>query len=504
MMLLLLEAVNVYAEIPNMTVKSWCADDLNIGNTSGYSDLEFMLPVGGTANNGIMVTNEGRRYDAEHDYDSAIKTRGAVNTGLNCVPRGRAMKFTVSQPCDIVVYAYGASSSSNVSLQISREGKIVETFPLVHSRINKYIAYLDVAGTYYVYSTGGSMGVCEMQVGYIKGDLDIDFEVTWNDMRLLRKNIVENDSSFIVNHKFDVNQDGIYSASDLSELLMIAINSGTEDYMNFVSYTNWNANEMSLGCYEIYNGLELVPKEGDIANGSVNVISLNKSYVEPSGEVRNYTKCISLNGKMADGFGPYPVSRAIKFNLAEAKEVVIYMRCDSSVKTQHKAQIINGDGDIVKELDVDGNVKRYVVKLDGNETYFLGGVYGKLEVFEIDINNCTAESDVSFTKSLSVTANQSCELNLVAVNSFYQDRTIYKFTYDPNMLSLKSIGNESEIVLNKLLPNGIMILSTEPGSITFSVPGRKSFESGILTNVEFTAQKTGNTSVKLEGILNYD
>lgn len=54
MVFLMLMAVNTYAEVPNMEVKSWCADDMAVGNTTGYNGLEFMLPVGGTADNGIQ------------------------------------------------------------------------------------------------------------------------------------------------------------------------------------------------------------------------------------------------------------------------------------------------------------------------------------------------------------------------------------------------------------------------------------------------------------------
>ena len=499
MVFFMLMAVNTYAEVPNMAVKSWCADDMAVGNTTGYNGLEFMLPVGGTADNGIVVAGDGRMYDAEHDYDNAIKTRGAANTGVNYVPKGRAMKFTVTQPCDLVVYAYDASSSADVSLQISRAGKIVDTIPL-SEKINRYAAYLDTAGTYYVYSIGGSMGVCEMQVGYVKGDLDFDFDVTWNDVRLIQK-YFKNDPSVVRNHKFDVNGDGLYTANDPAILIDMAL---ADEKARFVNSADWNANDMPMGRYETYEGLEMVPKAGDITNGSISVINANGTFKEESGEIKKYTKCISLNGKGTNGFGPYPVSRALKFNLNGSRDVVIYIRCDSSVNVQHKARIVDGDGNLVKELDVDKTLRRYVVKLDGTETYFLYGLYGGLEVYEINICDLDAPNNVSYTKNLNVTAGQNYELNLVAVNSFYADKTTYKLTYDPNVLSLKSLGGESKITLNKLLPGGITVLSTTSNSVTFRVPDRGLYESGILTNVEFSAKNTGNTSLKLEGLVSYD
>lgn len=500
MVFLMLMAVNTYAEVPNMEVKSWCADDMAVGNTTGYNGLEFMLPVGGTADNGITITDQGRMYNADHDYENAIKTNGAVNMGANYVPKGRAMKFTVTQPCDFVAYAYGASRTADVCLQISRAGKIVDTIPLNHAAIDKYATYLDAAGTYYVYSTGGSMAVCEMQVGYVKGDLDFDFDVTWNDVRLIKKKF-NYDPSVVRNHKFDVNSDGLYTANDVAILIDMTL---ADEKARFVNSADWNANDMPMGRYETYEGLEMVPKAGDITNGSVNVISANGTFKEESGEIKKYTKCISLNGKGTNEFGPYPVSRALKFNLSDSRDVVIYMRCDSSVNVQHKARIVDGDGELVKELDVDKTLRRYVVKLDGNETYFLYGVYGGLEVYEINICDMDAPNNVYYTKNLGVTAGQSYELNLVAVNSFYADKTTYKLTYDPNVLSLKSLGGESKITLNKLLPSGITVLSTTSNSVTFSVPDRGLYESGILTNVEFSAKKTGNTSIKLEGLVSYD
>ena len=499
MVFFMLMAVNTYAEVPNMAVKSWCADDMAVGNTTGYNGLEFMLPVGGTADNGIVVAGDGRMYDAEHDYDNAIKTRGAANTGVNYVPKGRAMKFTVTQPCDLVVYAYDASSSADVSLQISRAGKIVDTIPL-SEKINRYAAYLDTAGTYYVYSIGGSMGVCEMQVGYVKGDLDFDFDVTWNDVRLIQK-YFKNDPSVVRNHKFDINSDGLYTADDPAVLINMTL---ADAKARFVDYADWNANDMPMGSYETYEYLEMVPKAGDITNRSISVVSANGTFKEESEEIKRYTKCISLNGKGTNGFGPYPVSRALKFNLNGSRDVVIYMRCDSSVNVQHKARIVDGDGNLVKELDVDKTLRRYVVKLDGTETYFLYGVYGGLEVYEINICDLDAPNNVSYTKNLNVTAGQNYELNLVAVNSFYADKTTYKLTYDPNVLSLKSLGGESKITLNKLLPGGITVLSTTSNSVTFRVPDRGLYESGILTNVEFSAKNTGNTSLKLEGLVSYD
>lgn len=498
MVFFMLMAVNTYAEVPNMAVKSWCADDMAVGNTTGYNGLEFMLPVGGTADNGIVVAGDGRMYDAEHDYDNAIKTRGAANTGVNYVPKGRAMKFTVTQPCDLVVYAYDASSSADVSLQISRAGKIVDTIPL-SEKINRYAAYLDTAGTYYVYSIGGSMGVCEMQVGYVKGDLDFDFDVTWNDVRLMRKKVLNYGIGVSSNHKFDIDGDGYYRIKDFGLLEELVSEPEKIKCIDAISQRpsngTWNMKDVPTTNPITYNGLEFVYKDLNTANNTIKIANIPKTYVSPNGNEKSFTKCVTTDGKMSAGKGIYPVTKAVKFNLNASAQIVVYMCTGSSNTNQQKALIINADGEIVEEVNLSKDIGKYAFDLNGNETYFIGSPEGTLRIYEIGVRMVLQENTKT-SKTISVTANNKYNMFLTVDTAVLPDINPVKLTYNASALSIESIGGSKPAV--GICNDGTKILEVGQGYIVFMADRWNDGESGIMTDVTVKAKTSGQTTLSLE------
>ena len=266
-----LHAQMVYA-LESYTVTSWCADDMEVGSTAGINGLEFVQPTDSMATP-VKVTNNGRNNDVG-SYSNAIKTGGSANTIRNYVPQKRAIKFTVTQPCDINIYAYSASSGTSIDMRLSRAGKLVDTFQLMHSKLKLYKAYLDSAGTYYIYSTQGSVAICEIKVGYVEGDLDYDFDVDWNDLRLARKAMNRNDyRDEFINTKLDLNNDGTVTDIDIT-ILESKINN--REKAKFVNTIRWNANNMNIGFPETYNGLEFVGKDCNTNDKSIGVYNIDK------------------------------------------------------------------------------------------------------------------------------------------------------------------------------------------------------------------------------------
>ena len=369
---------NVVHAATNYPVTTWSADNMVVGNKTGYNGLEFINP---NNDNSICVVSAVRTYD-EHTYSRAIKTNGYSNPIKNNIPQNKALKFTATQPCDLTIYAYGSSSDTTVGLCISRSDKLIASFSTVHSKVRKYKVFLDKADTYYIYGTGGSLSICEIKRGLALGDLDKDYDVDWNDIRLAYRynnNKIASDDE--VNYKLDVNNDLKITEADVSKIITLPITSEKEKAV-FSDYAKWNVSNMPLGNYSTYNGLELVARECNFANNSIKVISSSKSYDD-----KTFTKCITTDGYINEGLGNYPVTKAVKINMRNARYLDLYMSTGSSVNTDHIACIYDADGNKVASFDLEYDINFYNIELDNYQTYFIGSPTGTLNIYEIDMFN---------------------------------------------------------------------------------------------------------------------
>lgn len=489
MCMLIFGAESVLAAEEDYPVKVWSADDMEIGNTTGADGLEFLQPTDTTATK-VQVQNGGRA-----PFVNAIKTGGASSMLDAYVPKTRALKFTVTKPCNIRIYAYGASSNGTVNMKVSSAEKIVDTFNTQHSTLNKYVTYLDSAGTYYIYGNA-SLGICEVAVGYAVGDADFDFDRDWNDMRILRKVVFDNLSvNEMIQRNIDVDNNGRITSNDTAcmDSYMLDDDKGEYNKAKFISYAQWNANDMAAGCPVTYNNLEFVYADNDIANRSIFVASCNKTYTSQNGEAKAYAKCIQTDGDTGKAVGNYPVTKAVKFNLEQEGYVTLYLSTGSSKAIQHKAQIINADGQRVAEFDIDKNIGCYVTKLSGNETYFVSSNTGTLRIYEIEIRQ---NSNKSCSKTINVEAGKTYCLYLTADKGVMTGKIPVKLTYNTAAVTAETMGAGSKIAVGNC-NDRTRITETGAGYIVFEPYGWKDGEGGIMTDIVFKANSTGVTTLTL-------
>jgi hypothetical protein len=348
---------------------------------------------------------------------------------------------------------------------------------------------------------GGSIGVCEIKTGYVEGDQDCDFDVDWNDRRLLRKAVYESYSNDYMNNlKLDINNDDIVTEEDLSDLdkIIDSLSDKERDRAQFVSNVCWKADDMPLGYPETYNGLEFVYKDCDTTNKSIGVISSNKSYYGTKGEVRNYNKCISTDGEMSRANGEYVTTKVVKFNLSTSSTINLYISSGSSQDVQHKARIVDADGNIVKEINIKKEIERYTVELDGNQTYFLGSPTGTLKIYEIEVNEGKISNISSTEKVINVLEGQNYIYNLTVNNATAVDGVIFKFAYNSSDVELVSVGGMKISNLTNNNEIGLFDINVSDGYITFKTDNLTNGESGIVTEVELKANKDCNTKISLQ------
>lgn len=492
--LFILQAESVFAELEaDYPVRVWSADNMEVGNVTGVDGLEFLQPTDETAAK-VMVKAEGRL-----PFKNAIKTGGSASLQGRYLPKTRALKFTITEPCNISIYAYGASSEGEVTLKISDGGKIVKTFATQHSVLGRYMTYLDSPGTYYIFGNG-SLGICEVTVGYIHGDADLNFDRDWNDMRLLTKvSLGQLYLNEMASRNADIDKDSVITANDMA-LLQSYINSdgvSVREKAKLVDHAVWNANDMAVGNPETYKGLEFVYVDGNISNNTIGVINRESSYVSPNGEVKNYTKCIQTDGDSGNGYGNYPVSRAVKFNLNAEAYVTLYVSTGSSKPTQHKVAIMDADRNKVAEFNIDKNIGCYTTKLSGNETYFVYSDTGKLRIYEIDVNADMLKDIPQISKSINVTAGQNYIYTLTVNNAAIVDNALFSFKYNSSDVEPVSFGEVKIADLKHSNESGLIDVQTSDGKVIFKTKNLTNGESGILTEVELKAKRNCNTTITL-------
>ena len=481
-------SVNAAESSENYPVTVWSADNMEIGNTTGINGLEFIQPTDTTAVP-VKVTNDGRNAK-EIKFNNTIKTGGGSSMLTETVPKTRAVKFTVTKPCNVIIYAYGASSNGTVIMKVSNSSKIIDTFATQHSVLNKYVSYLDEAGTYYIYGDA-TLGICQVSVGYVKGDVDFDFDLDWNDLRIARKHIYDNmQIDALVLKNMDIDNSGSITARDAS---CMASNIDEPAKAYFLDYAIWNANEMQIGYPETYQYLELVYEDNNPKNQSMCVKSTNKTFLGEDGEKKTYTKCIQTAGDSGNGIGNYPVTKAVKFNLSNSSYVTLYLSTGSSKTIQHKAQIINADGVNVAEFNIDKNISRYTVQLPQNETYFVTSNTGKLNIYEIDV---LSSLNNSCSKTINVEAGKTYTVYLTVNNGKLIGKLPVKLTYNSAAITLESIGAGSKAAIG-ICNDRTVITEIGQGYIVFKPYDWKDNEGGIMTDVVFKASSSGTTELTL-------
>lgn len=490
MFLFVLHTEAVFAALEDdYPVRIWSADNMEVGNVTGVDGLEFLQPEDETAAK-VEVKAEGRL-----PFKNAIKTRGSASLQGRFVPKTRALKFNVTKPCNIRIYAYGASSTEEVTLKISNSEKIVKIFATQHSQLERYEAYLETSGTYYIYGTG-ALGICEITVGYIQGDVDLDFDRDWNDLRLLRKAVNEglqlNEMEF---RNADMDKNSLIDENDLEHLSSCISGDvvSVREKAKFVSTAVWNANDMAVGNPEVYNGLEFVYVDGDVSNKTIGVINRNSRYVSQSGEVRNYIKCIETNGAVGEGYSNYPVSRAVKFNLDKDAYVTVYVSTGSSKPVQHKVQIMDADGNKEAEFNIDKNISCHTVKLKGNESYFVYSSTGKIRIYEIDVRT---NSNESISKTINVEAGKNYVLYLTADKGVMLGKFPVKLTYNAAAITPVSMGAGSSVAVGNCNDRTI-IKEIGQGYVVFMPYNWSDGDSGIMTDIVFNAKTSGTTTLTL-------
>lgn len=493
MSMLAMQVETVLAAVENYPVTSWSADDMEIGNTTGANGLEFVQSEDITD---IMVTvNNKGRHNEVGSYDQSINTGGSANMLTQYVPRAKAVKFTVTQPCNVVIYAYGASDVGNLSMKLSGENKLIDTFTVQHSVLARYQSFIDSAGTYYIYSQQGALGICEIKVGYVCGDVDVDFDVDWNDLRLAKRvfnNLISADDLML--ERINVDGNSALTSNDISTIYTMTDNMGKA---YFTGAKCWNANNMTAGYPEVCDGLELVYKDDDVTNHSMRIVALNKTYYGTKGDVRDYTKCIATDGAESKGIGNYAVTKAVKFNLESDAYVTMYLNTGSSKNIQHKAKIIDADGNKVSEFNINKDIGRYTVRLDGCQTYFLCSPTGTLRIYEIEVNTDVLNTTEQVSKSISVTNGNTYIYTLTMSNAAVMDSAVFTFEYNNNDVELVSVGGVEIGGLWGKNESGIIAVDIATGMLSFKTDNLANGESGIITDVELKANRNCTTTLIL-------
>lgn len=476
----------VYAKEISYPITVWSAEDMEIGNTTGVNGLDFMQPVGSLS---LVQVVEGGRTDEVRHFTKTIKTGGASSMQDKYVPKTRALKFNVTKPCDIRIYAYGGSKT-DVVMSLNRAGESVKQFNVKDSVLGLYTARISEADTYYLFSTTGTLCVCEITVGCVRGDLDVDFDADWNDVRLGMRAFNTsyfNDKEML--ERLDLDGNGIFTANDMTYLLSVI--EKPEEAM-YISYMNWYVNDMPIGYNESYKGLVLVDKDNNRDNKSIEVKSVSKKYVGKNGAVKRFNKCISTNGGMCGAMYEYPITKAVQFNLSDDAYVTFYLSTGSSDNVEHKAVVYSADREREAEFMLSTEVDRYTVHLEGNESYFIGSPDGTLRVYEIDVRNGLNPSN---SKTISVNAGEISNLFLTVSGGVHLDTDEVKLTYNPSVVMVESMGGST--VKTGICADGTKITEVGSGYICFIPYSWNDGDGGIMTDITIKSKSTGSTTITL-------
>ena len=466
----------------------WCADDMTVGNKSGnYNGLNFINPDNDSS---IAVVNATRTYK-NRVYDKAIRTYGYSNPFNGYIPLNKAVSFAITKPCDVVIYAYGTSSDSNVGMRISNSNGIVASFQTVHSVIREFKTFLPTAGTYYIYSTNGSLSICEIKRGLVLGDLDQDFDLDWNDRRLALRYtngiLIPNDEQ---NYKIDVNNDGLTNIND-TDLMLNLMDSTEKPKAYFYNSNTWNVSNMPSGAYQTYDGIEMVARDLNNSNNSVKVVAQNGTYTDDYG-TKTFSKCIKTDGYKNGANNNYPITKAIKINVGDAEFMDIYAKTGSSDPSIQRLSIYDADGVLVQNFEIDTYIDKYSFRVEKWQTYFISSTTGAIKVFEIDLNE---NSNINLTDLMYVVSGNTYKIYLSGFKLRDPNENYVQFIYDPDVITINSIGGK--IPTEGKCPDGTEILDFSSGYIDFIPYILEDGECGLLTEVTFTANQTGNTTLSL-------
>lgn len=473
--------------------KVWNADDMPLGRLDSYNGLEIIQPAGGTAyTDPIEVVNSYRSYE-DRSFTKAIKTGGNSVVGSNYVPTARAIKINAPQKCYMTIYMYGASTNEyDETVYISKMGTLVDQIDISYNEKVKKCIYLETSGTYYIYCTDGSVGIHYISLHMITGDLNHDEDVEWDDLRIFRKRWANQSAcSQQELSEMDTDKDNEVDWYDYTALENIIRNKG-----NYVSqfYNNkvWNVSDMPTGKHANYDGLEFI---GDLAHANqLEIGSSNKKYGDLS-----FTKRIKTGGEGTNGFGHYLYNRSVKININSPCYMTIYMTSSSSNAVNPKAVLACEEG-VVKEMPLsNGDLRKYVVKIEGPDSYYLYGKSNSLGVYYIELSN-TLMGDLqtsSVSKTVSVATGQSYEYALTVGKGRYPGVMTYVVTYDAGKLKPTAIGLWAKAGSGNTIntDENISIISNSGGVLKFTVDTTDENWSGVLTKVKFAGIGNGNVNI---------
>lgn len=503
-LMLLLMNVTIFAAVESYPVISWSTDDMEVGNTTGLTinnnTLTFVNPI--TDEESVKVVNAIRTI-GDKVYTKAIKTNGGTNQFVNGIPNHRALSFEVTKPCDLIVYSYGASSDYTINLCVSKkalgsnQGVEIYNETVEHSKIKRYSIYLDEPGTYYIYGRGGSISFCEIQRGCVKGDLDRDFNLDWNDIRIAKR-VFNNKISNTDEYEYKMNLLNTVSNNNGSNVTIDDLNeqrrllSDAElKKAEFVSNKAWNVSSMPLGRYETYDGLELVSKDLDLNSMSIEVYNMNRTYIGNNGETKKFTKVIATDGYLSEAMDDYCVTKAVKFNLEEDALVTLYMSTGSSENVEHRAVIYDADKNVVANFPLTTNIGKYTIELDGNQTYFVGSHTGTIRIFEIDCN-------AAVSKTIDVENGKTYSYILTGERIPNKNNCTYVIKYNNEAITLNSLGENVSTGSSFAVGDNIQIVSHKNGILKFKYTEDETDWTGVLTVLKFVANSSGTTTISFE------
>ena len=479
----------------------WNADDMPLGTLTNYNGLQGIHPSSGS---GANVEVAGRSHD-DMSFRNAIKTKGGANVGGNYVPTAKALKFSVSQPCYMTFYAYGSSTDiTNHQVNVSRSGHLVGTFTLAHSTLTKHQTYLDTAGTYYLYSPPGSIGVCYIQVNRISGDIDGNGKINTDDLTMMRKILYNSEgyASYVLDDA-DVNNDGNINEADYNALVSIVQNAGA--YVpTYYDNKIWNVTEMindssgAITARTDIGGLYIIPGYGNIEPVTYRSES-DKRYGDL---VLN--KYIDTNGysELKNGI---PEQRAMMISTKSPCYVSILLRSgNTSAGTNHNICIKRKDGEeqsinILNSVQQStSTLQRADFYLDEPDNYYIYCTSGSIKVFYIEL--IKAPDNKSTVSYPLVIPGQESELLLTGSNINPSSDSTYVLKYDTGYIVPVSLGmydaSNSNGYTDIEYSDDVEIKWYKPGEIVFKVD--KDYEGWTGAITKFTFKGLINECAEIE------
>lgn len=363
----------------------WNTDNLETGIFSSYNGLSSV------AANELSVVETQRTYE-NVTYSKAIKTNGSANVSSAYVPSKRAFKFTTEQPCFVRLLAYGTSSNTSTQpIFVSKSGKLIAEFDLRHNSLTENIVFLDSVGTYYVYCTTGSFGVCYMDLNLIYGNINGDGDIDKDDLTVLYQMMYapDNFNSDVLEFA-DLNSDGTIDNEDVG-ILENLINVEGNYVPKYFKNKTWNMDDYSTNTRFTGNsdldGMLVVCSSTD-----KNVTSKIDAVMSKSFNENKFTNFLSTGG--LSSFNVYDktlMSRGIKIFTSEPCYLTLLVRVGNSnsaptLTVSKKGEIVSETA-LLSQSEQNSNGLQYInIYLDEPNEYGIGCKTGSIHIYFVDLN----------------------------------------------------------------------------------------------------------------------